>query len=1197
MNKLKITVFALLLLQTQADLFAMRLLKKASLHELCATGKLEEVKKITPKAGLGINNKNKKGDTPLHIAIKNKRLAIVEHLLEHSHIDLRKTDRSGDTAFDAACKIKQLMIAQLVFRNMNETQESIFRNACKRRKPATAKHLVEHFDYNITQQYKSGDYPIDIACRYSQAIAQYLATKLYYRMLDIMVKACQYGKLPTIQFYFEKFKPNTNTSKTLLQARKSPQLLLTACKFGQVTIVKYLLKKGAKLKVCNNEGYTPLHFACHNGNLELVKLLVKQHKTDIHAQSKNKLKPIDLAKKQNHTNSIEYLEDIEKKEISKLSEACGNGDLKKVKYYIENLGYSVESRNKRSRTLLLQACAYGKLEIAQYLILEKEANLEAFSRNGVSPIGFASSQEYKDIVELILSKRIDLLDKLDKRGCNPLHWACFGGHLDMVKLLVEQHKANIHALTKKKKMPIDLAKKKNHTKVVKYLQNREKLNLLRTCKNRDLKTVKYYIKELRYSVETRDADKNTLLHIACATDQPAIVQYLLEKGANVEAYNAIGNTPLCLACTGECKDIAIQILNKKENLANKKDKRNFTPLHYACWAGKLEIVALLVEKYNAHINIRSQSGKRPIDLAKDENHTAVVEYLQQIEKKQISHLCNACKRGNRQQVQYYIEELEYSVNTSDNILNSLLHIACAAGETTIVQYLLEKDATLETYNMIGSTPLCLAAASGYKYPIMLILKKREDLVNKKDMRNCTPLHYASWAGKLETVKLLVEKHNADIHVRSQSGKRPIDLAKDENHTSIVVYLQNREQKEISNAFSACKNGDLKKVKYYIEELEYSVKTRNADKNTLLHIACTVGQPAIVQYLLDKGANIESFNTIGSTPLGLACTGECKDVVIQILNKRKDLANKKDKRNFTPLHYACWAGKLEIVKLLVKDYNAHINMHSQSGKRPIDLAKKENHTNIVKYLQQVEKMQISHLCNTCRKGHLSTVKHYIDELKYSVNTSDNELNTLLHIACAADQPEIVRYLLDKDASLETYNVIGSTTLGLACTGKYKDIVRQILNKRKDLINKMDMRNFAPLHYACWAGKLGIVKLLVETYDADINTRSKLGTKPIDLAKSKNHTSVVNYLQNREFQAKQKILELFEDVKYSFKNKNHKKSLDTCTHCSKLFKQDELIAKAPSAQAFHLGCLEQYKKEIKNCDIIRFKKTNETKKIII
>jgi hypothetical protein len=54
-----------------------------------------------------------------------------------------------------------------------------------------------------------------------------------------------------------------------------------------------------------------------------------------------------------------------------------------------------------------------------------------------------------------------------------------------------------------------------------------------------------------------------------------------------------------------------------------KDKRGFTPLHYAARGGRNEIAELLISK-GADVNAKNDEGKTPLDRAKYKPETAAL---------------------------------------------------------------------------------------------------------------------------------------------------------------------------------------------------------------------------------------------------------------------------------------------------------------------------------------------------------------------------------------------------------------------------------------------------------------------------------------------------------------------------------------------------------------------------------------------
>ena len=100
-------------------------------------------------------------------------------------------------------------------------------------------------------------------------------------------------------------------------------------------------------------------------------------------------------------------------------------------------------------------------------------------------------------------------------------------------------------------------------------------------------------KELQAALSARDAGKNTPLHIASYKGHVSFVSKILalpDCGELSNLPNDNGNTPLHLAVLGNHLEIvrALLLAAQPANL-HMKDKQGYTPMHYACGDGFLDI--------------------------------------------------------------------------------------------------------------------------------------------------------------------------------------------------------------------------------------------------------------------------------------------------------------------------------------------------------------------------------------------------------------------------------------------------------------------------------------------------------------------------------------------------------------------------------------------------------------------------------
>lgn len=149
--------------------------------------------------------------------------------------------------------------------------------------------------------------------------------------------------------------------------------------------------------------------------------------------------------------------------------------------------------------------------------------------------------------------------------------------------------------------------------------------------------------------------------------------------------------------------------------------------------------------------------------------------------------------------------------------------------------------------------------------------------NEQDIDGDTPLHYASKAGDLEIIAILIS-NNANVDLRNFDG--------------------------VSILHDAARYGNLEAVKFLINYIDIDITDDNG--YTPLHYASVRGYPEIVRFLLNNNANVNTENFYGTSPL--------YDVSEQVPTENN----------------------LKIVKLLVNN-GANLKFKDNYGNEPIDVA--------------------------------------------------------------------------------------------------------------------------------------------------------------------------------------------------------------------------------------------------------------------
>jgi hypothetical protein len=84
---------------------------------------------------------------------------------------------------------------------------------------------------------------------------------------------------------------------------------------GNLVAIKVLHEYGASADVKDTDGMTPVHWACQNGNLYVLKYLVEEMNAYWVFRNKDKLFPSNLAEKNGHYIVFDYLFKFQWKKI------------------------------------------------------------------------------------------------------------------------------------------------------------------------------------------------------------------------------------------------------------------------------------------------------------------------------------------------------------------------------------------------------------------------------------------------------------------------------------------------------------------------------------------------------------------------------------------------------------------------------------------------------------------------------------------------------------------------------------------------------------------------------------------------------------------------------------------------------------------------------------------------------------------
>ncbi len=131
---------------------------------------------------------------------------------------------------------------------------------------------------------------------------------------------------------------------------------------------------------------------------------------------------------------------------------------------------------------------------------------------------------------------------------------------------------------------------------------------------------------------------------------------------------------------------------------------------------------------------------------------------------------------------------------------------------------------------------------------------------------------------------------------------------------------------------------------------------------------------------------------------------------------------------------------------------------------------------------------------------------------SVNTIDEERNTLLHLAAKSGDVDTVKNILSFSPDIHANNNSGETSLMLAINSQRGEIVSALLEVGSE-INVRDAQGWTPLIHAINSNDISIVRMLVK-HNADINLADTEGRTPLHHAVEMQDSNLVYEFIDKE-----------------------------------------------------------------------------------
>jgi ankyrin repeat protein len=439
----------------------------------------------------------------------------------------------------------------------------------------------------------------------------------------------------------------------------------------------------------------------------------------------------------------------------------------------------------------------------------------------------------------------------------------------------------------------------------------------------------------------------TPLALACTNRNAAMADLLLKAGANPNAALWTGETTL-MTCAGTgFVDTVKLLLDHKADVNAKEKQKDQTALMWAIAKKHPDAVKLLIER-GADVHARSKvveapqpfvvacTAKDPCLNGKFDGNTYAASIHFPKTEGGFTPLLFAAQQGDIESARMLLAA-GADVNESTPEEGTALVIASASGHEKLALFLLENGANPNAKDGFGVTPLHYAlhegllSISGYKpeptdrfgwerpnmpelakallqhgadpnariawdfppYDYAPVSRSNGNDLPQISLVGATPFLFAAATGDLGMMKMLVEGH-ANAKLTTTEGTTPLMVAAGVGHERGSYAGGAREGTEYVKTSDELKRL-LEAVKLAVE-LGGDINAANVDGRTALQAAVFLNQPEIVQFLVEKGANLEAKDKYGETAMSIALGDPEGLVYRQLGGGRYDYSFRQPKNN-------------------------------------------------------------------------------------------------------------------------------------------------------------------------------------------------------------------------------------------------------------------------------------------------------------
>uniref|UniRef100_A0A1X7U510 Uncharacterized protein n=1 Tax=Amphimedon queenslandica TaxID=400682 RepID=A0A1X7U510_AMPQE len=534
------------------------------------TSSINAVEYIINTTDIDINITCNECRTPLHYSCHHGNVDLTQYLIEVQDSDINITDNKKWNALTHSAESGNMKLVKYFINNYQL--------------PLTSLELLQAvaiIEYKLDPQVKDGD---------GMQLVHFAAEVGAIDVLQYLVKECgcdldRVGG--TSKSNYTSLMHSTNDNDALP--------IHLACVSGVLQLVTFLIDvmKCGDVTTEDKRGLTCVTRACASGNFVSFKLLIKQY--NLNPRIFSRTSSPAAAVLYGHVHILEWLKQEYLIDVVSFKNgllpyhAAQQNKLYCLEHLLNNYFFDINatySYDDTQSTLIHKACQKGHVAIVLYLTSLPQCDVSAKTSNGSTVLHLSCRSHSLPILKhLVEEHQLDLTIK-DYNGMAPIHVACEEGSLSIVKYIIDNSPLSLDMTDSFGRTPLLIAAFSKNLPIIRYL-NMESHGL---------------------DPESEDKDGVTCLHILAKQGDEEIYEHLVPHvWNNPTPKDKAGRSPLHYA--GRHYEMSVYLIQSFNIHPEDKDINGFTGVHAACQAGNIQLVSHYLTNLKCDKNILTNSSK------------------------------------------------------------------------------------------------------------------------------------------------------------------------------------------------------------------------------------------------------------------------------------------------------------------------------------------------------------------------------------------------------------------------------------------------------------------------------------------------------------------------------------------------------------------------------------------------------------